>query len=123
MALGPDELAQLNMLIYQPGFSQAYNSLRQDSPDSTPTLRQVLDVMAQNAGQDGQHDAWTSDEQYRNLIECLRNGEAANMTVADVTQPGTEVGGARQTSRHMTLTDEDGNMYVVFEGTEGDEGE
>lgn len=123
MALGPDELAQLNMLIYQPGFIQAYESVCREQRIERPTLGQVLDKMAADASNGGQHDAWTSDEQYRNLIECLRNGEAANMTVADVTQPGTEMGGARQTSRHMTLTDEDGNMYVVFEGTEGGEGE
>lgn len=123
MALGPDELAQLNMLIYQPGFREAYESIRRNTPGVSPTLGQVLDKMMETANAGGQHDEWTSDEQYRNLIECLRKSKAADTTVADVTEPGTEVGGARQTSRHMTLMDEDGNMYVVFQGTNSGEGE
>ena len=110
MALGADELAQLNTLIYQPGFQDAVENSR--SKD--------LGTILQNMQTSGSaHDKWTSDEQCANLVrELSSNSEVARLKVADLSMPGDNAG---QTGQNLTLVNADSEpkeMYVVFKGTE-----
>ncbi|MDI9591045.1 MAG: DUF2974 domain-containing protein [Acidobacteriota bacterium] len=110
MALGADELAQLNTLIYQPGFQDAVENSR--SKD--------LGTILQNMQTSGSaHDKWTSDEQCANLMrELSSNSEVARLKVADLSMPGDNAG---QTGQNLTLVNADSEpkeMYVVFKGTE-----
>ena len=115
MSLSPDELAQLNTLIYQQGLSNAYNA------SNAKDMTSLLTYMKAHAGESGQHDQYISDEQYQALIDhALQEPEVTNLRVKDLTQPGTN----GQTSRNMTLVnDKTDDMYIVFKGTEGSTGE
>lgn len=115
MSLSPDELAQLNTLIYQQGLSNAYDA------SNAKDMKSLLTYMKDHAGESGQHDQYISDVQYKALINhALQEPEVANLRVKDLTQPGTN----GQTSRNMTLVnDKTSDMYIVFKGTEGSTGE
>ena len=64
MSLGADELAQLNTLVYQPGFREAVNRSKQKD------LGTILRSM-QTSGE--AHDSWISDEQCANLVRADEN--------------------------------------------------
>ena len=61
MSLGADELAQLNTLVYQPGFREAVDRSKQKD------LGTILRSM-QTSGE--AHDSWISDEQCANLVRA-----------------------------------------------------
>lgn len=114
MSLGADELAQLNTLVYQPGFREAVDRSKQKD------LGTILRSM-QTSGE--AHDSWISDEQCANLVRELSSNEAVtSLSIEDFSMPGDNVG---QTGQNLTLVStgsEQKEMYVIFKGTEnGDE--
>lgn len=120
MSLHPDELAQLNTLIYQPEFQEACNQAFRKARGKRISLGDVIASMPADGG-----DEWTTPDGYDALRQAVSSdSRLSDLTVCDFTSPGVPVEGrTTQTSHCMALTDGDGTLYVVYRGTDGEHGE
>lgn len=129
MPLDENQLAMINTLIYQGDFGSVYEQCEKDRETrgerqaGPPTMGDLLEHMKDGTSLDD----YLSDSEYEALVDAMASdGEITSLVIRDFTPAGEVPDGAPskggddycQTGVNLTLTDGDGDLYIVYKGTE-----